>query len=175
MDLTPADYKRALAALLPVGAAWPREAGTVWDALLGALALEFSRAGAVLESLPDEALPETATALLVDWERAAGLEAVGTQQERRAALKGWLNAKGGVSTTYFIALASDSGVAITITRTAPFQVGRSTAGESLYNGDWLYTWQVNGPAATGAEVRAALQSLFLKEKPAHSIAIFLWS
>ena len=175
MDLTQEDYKRALGALLPVGAAWTREPGSVWDALLGALAEEFARAGAVLESLPDEALPDTTTALLADWERLAGLDGTGTLPERRSALVARLNAKGGISTTYFITLAADSGVTITIFRPDPFQVGRSVAGDALYNGDWIYTWQVNGPAVTGADARMALEALFLKEKPAHSIVIFQWS
>lgn len=99
-------YTRQLQALLPPGAAWPREPEAALTQLLGGLAEEFARVDARAADLVDEADPRTTDELLADWERVAGLPdpcagpAV-TVGLRRSALLARLTARGGASRTYF--------------------------------------------------------------------------
>ncbi|MDH5753428.1 MAG: DUF2313 domain-containing protein [Deltaproteobacteria bacterium] len=175
MGLTAEEYLSALQALLPPGAAWTREPDAELSKLLQAWADEFARLDARAKALLDEADPSSAVELLPDWETICSLDGTGTEADRQAALGGHLNATGGVSGPYFTGLAEDLGVSISITRYKPFKTGWNTVGEALTNGDWIYTWRVIGPVATSAEIKAALETLFEAEKPAHTIVIFDWS
>jgi uncharacterized protein YmfQ (DUF2313 family) len=164
-----------LQALLPTGPAWPREPGAVLTGVLDGWAEELARLDARAAALLDEADPSTAVETLPEWEHDLGLLGEGGIAERQAAVVGALNAQGGVSEPYFQALATSAGLDVQITTYRPFQVGRSTAGEALTNGDWLFTWLVTGPAATTPEARAALEALFRTLKPSHTIVLFDWS
>lgn len=176
MGVSVDEYLTQLQALLPIGPAWTREADAALSMQLLAWADEFARLDARDDELIEEADPRTCTELLTDWEQTTGLTASGTVAERRAAVEAKLNAQGGISRPYFAELATAMGIVIDFTRYYPFQVGRSTVGEALTNGDWIYTWQVDGPlAGTTAESRADLEALFKAEAPAHTIVIFNWS
>jgi uncharacterized protein YmfQ (DUF2313 family) len=175
MAIAQADYRRMLQGLLPPGAAWPRDEDAVLTALLDGWAEEFARADARAGDLIEEADPRTAGELLPEWELDFGLAGEGTDAERRAAIVAAMNAQGGVSVAYFLGLAAAAGVTITISTYLPFQVGRSTVGEALYNGTWRFTWLVSGPAATPAELQAELEALFVKLKPSHTAVTFDWS
>lgn len=195
MPYTAAEYRELLKALLPPGRAFPRERGTTLDGLLGAMAEELARLDARGERLLVEAIPSTTTELLPDWERVAGLPdncsgiLSETLQGRRADLVTKLTSVGGQSRAYFIALAASLGFTITITEFRPFRAGLSTAGDSLTNGDWVFTWQVNGPPVPVIRFRAgqssageplaswgnsALECRLNKNKPAHTNIIFTY-
>jgi uncharacterized protein YmfQ (DUF2313 family) len=164
-----------LQGLLPPGAAWPRDEDAVLTALLDGWAEEFARADARSGDLLDEADPRTAGELLPEWEDDFGLPGEGADADRQAAIVAAMNAQGGVSAPYFIALAAAAGVTITISTYLPFQVGRSTVGEALYNGTWRFIWLVSGPAATPAELQAEIEALFTRLKPSHTAVTFDWS
>jgi uncharacterized protein YmfQ (DUF2313 family) len=193
MARTAEQYKELLKSLLPPGEAFPRDVSTNMDDLLSALAEEWARIEGRGDNLIVESLPATASELLSDWERVAGLpdKCAGTlettMQGRRNALVSKLTSTGGQSRAYFVAIAKALGYEITITEFRPFRAGLSQAGDPLTNGDWVYTWRVNAAETTIIEFRAGLSAagealrtwgndtLECKInllKPAHTIALF---
>lgn len=151
-------YRAQLQALLPSGAAWPRESNTVLARFLATLAEELARVDVRAEQLVDEADPRTTAELLADWERVAGLPdscvmAAQTMQERRDALVAKLTNLGGQSRQFFIDLAARLGYSITITEFYPFQVGSSAVGDALNGDAWALAWRVNAPTTTVREFR----------------------
>ncbi|BFT62375.1 putative phage tail protein [Pseudomonas moorei] len=193
---TAADYLEQLKTLLPPGQAFPREAGTTLHKLLEGMSIELARVDGRGEALPLEANPASTNELLSDWERVAGLpdKCSGaleeTLQGRRNALLAKLASTGGQSLQYFISIAAALGYDVTITEFRPFRVGMSKVGDSLTNGDWQFTWQVNGPETTVLAFRVGLSavgeplrswgtsSLECKIRqlaPAHTIPIFSYA
>lgn len=186
-------YLTQLQALLPQGAAWPREAQATLTRLLQAVADELARMDARADALIDEADPRTTAELLVDWERVAGLPepcitAPQTIADRRAALTGKLASSGGQDRAFYIAIALALGYEVTITEFRPFVAG-SSAGDELTNGDWIFTWRVNAPeetvrvfaAGSGAAGEALrtwgnelLECVIGRLKPAHTIVQFAY-
>lgn len=195
MGYTADQYREQLKALLPPGRAFPRERGTTLDSLLDAMAQELARIDARAERLTTEAIPSTTSELLADWERVAGLPdncsglLAETQQGRRNDLVSKLVAQGGQSKAYFIELAAALGFEITIEEFRPFQAGFSHAGDTLTNGDWIFTWRVRAPEVTVIPFRAGqsaageplavwgndgLECRIRKYKPAHTNVIFAY-
>ena len=193
MPRTAAEYRDMLKALLPPGRAFPREPGTTLDGLLGAMSEELARIDAGGDRLLVEAIPSTTNELLSDWERVAGLPdncsdtLAPTTQGRRADLEAKLSGVGGQSRAYFIAIAARLGYTVSIEEFRPFRAGLSRAGDALTNGDWQFTWLVNGPATTITRFRAgqstageplatwgnsALECRLNQLKPAHTFIIF---
>ncbi|MNJ39675.1 hypothetical protein D3C77_345530 [compost metagenome] len=134
--------------------------------------------------------------MLADWERVAGLpdKCAGTLestvQGRRNALLAKLTATGGQSKAYFIAIAAALGYEITIEEFRPFRAGRSTAGDVLTNGDWMFTWRVRAPevtvipfragrSAAGEQLRAwgndTLECKIRQRSPAHTVVLFAYA
>ncbi len=192
---TAADYLEQLKTLLPPGQAFPREAGTTLHSLLDGMSLELARVDARGEALPLEAIPSSSSELLADWERVAGLpdKCSGvleeTLQGRKNVLIAKLSSTGGQSAPYFIELAASLGYVVTIEQFRPFRVGLSSAGDSLTNGDWVFTWRVRAPAvsvtsfrvgqsAVGERLRTwgndTLECKINQLKPAHTIALFAY-
>jgi uncharacterized protein YmfQ (DUF2313 family) len=186
-------YLHMLLALLPRGTAWNRGSQSSLASMLGGWAEELARLDERCENLIDEADPRTTLELLAAWERNAGLPDVctgplDTIAERRDALIGRLAYRGGQSRQYFIDLAAALEYAATITEFSPFVAG-SSAGDSLTNGDWAFTWRVNAPETTirsftagsyaGEELRTwgndLLECALGRYKPAHSIVLFSYS
>ena len=195
--MTATDYLRQLQALLPPGAAWPRDDDAALSRLLAAAADELARIDRRAEQLIDEADPRTTAEMLADWERVAGLPdpcvaASGEAQsvpQRHAALVARLAALGGQAAAYFIALAASLGYAITIEEFRPFRAGASRAGDALTNGDWSFTWRVYAPPTTPVTFRAgqsaagdalrswsnvALECVLNRFKPAHTNLLFAY-
>lgn len=151
-------YTQQMAQLLPPGAAWARWPGSVLRALLSGLAREFARIHQRGLALLDETDPRLTQEMLPDWERFLGLPSEcapddQTQSERIDAVVTKYTEVGGQSRQYFIDLAEALGFEVTITEYRPFVAG-SLAGESLTNGDWIYTWDVNAPETTTTFFRA---------------------
>ncbi len=189
------DYQQALAALLPEGAAWPREAGSVLMRLLGALAVELERVDARAALLMAETDPASTTELLADWERVVGLPdpcvtQAQTVAERRAALEGRLTSIGGQSMPFFLQLAQRLGYTVTIDEFAS-AAAATAAGISFTGDEWAHTWRVNVPStvgitpfragsgAAGEPLRAwsneVIECQFNRLKPAHSRLLFAYN
>lgn len=90
------DYLAQLAALLPPGAALPREPDSVLMRLLSAPAAELARVEARAAALLDEADPRVAADLFEAWERVAGLpdDCQPIERFRRDSLAWWFDAAG---------------------------------------------------------------------------------
>lgn len=132
------DYRAQLQALLPPGAAWPRDPDSVLARLLGGFAEEMARLDARGDRLVEEADPRTTFELLADWERFAGLPdpCVGEAQgvaARREVLVERLNARGGQSAAWFEALAASLGYEVRVREHRPFYIGHSGCGDALTN------------------------------------------
>ena len=130
------DYANALAALLPHGQAWPRDAKSALMQLVGGLGQVWggvdARAGDLLEI---EADPRRTLELLAEWERAFGLpdpcvKTPLTVIDRRNALLNKMTALGGQSRSYFIGIAVALGYSIQIIEWSPYQGGISRAGDT---------------------------------------------
>ncbi len=150
---TPEHYLAQLQALLPPGAAWPRDLDATLTQVLLALADEFARLDARTFDLLDESDPRTVLEMLIDWERVFGLpepcakEGELTFNERRENLVEKVTRLGGQSRQYFIEVAARIGFEITITEFRPHHVMRDVM-YPLYDIHWVHHWQVNGPEET---------------------------
>jgi uncharacterized protein YmfQ (DUF2313 family) len=109
MGMTADHYREQLQALLPRGAAWPREPGAVLTNVLDAVAQECARVDVRVDNLLDEADPRTTYELLEDFERVYGLPescVTGslTIDQRRAALVSKITGIGGQSPAYILSV-----------------------------------------------------------------------
>jgi len=189
------DYAAQAAQLLPPGAAWPREPGSVLDELLQAMAQEPARLDANAHRLLAELDPPQALALLAEWERMCGLPDTCTQSaetiaQRRDAVVLKLTARGAQTPAYFEELATLlANAPCTVKEYRPFRVGVSAAGDALSNGDWPHTFTVQAPSvpirafavgqgAAGEPLRSwgneRLECVIRREKPAHTIVTFTY-
>lgn len=189
------EYRDALAALLPSGAAWSRDPASALMKVLAALGAELERLDGRAAQLLAETDPASTTELLPDWERVVGLPdpcvtLSQTVAERRLALEGRLTAVGGQSRAFFIALASRLGYSVTIDEFA--SSGAATAAGISFTGDeWAHIWRVNvptsvaitpfraGAGAAGEPLRAwsneVIECQFLRYKPAHTQVLFAYA
>lgn len=171
-EKTVADYADLLRRLSPKGWVWGT--GGRWEQLLTALAAEYARIHGRVVDADAETDPRTATETIAAWERMLGIDApAAALADRRLACYARMIATGGQSEAYFIVLAAGLGVTITIL--APLSEGwnpGSVCGYPLYAGTARYIWIVTAPAATGADIRTAMEALFNDYKPAHTSVYF---
>lgn len=147
-----AAYAEQLFSLLPTGAAWPREEGTVLSGIVGVMAGEFARLDERAMALIDEGDPSKTEEALPDHERVAGLPDpcagdVQTIEGRRERLLQKLFMRGGQSRPYLIALAAALGYEISITEFRPFTC-ESACDAPLYDPSWHFVFRVNAPEVT---------------------------
>lgn len=193
MAMTAADYLAQEQALLPQGAAWPRDSDATLTKLLNAFADELARIDGRALTLIEEADPRTTNELLGDWERVAGLPdtcvaATLSTAQRIAALVTKLTTLGGQTRDYYIALAAKLGYTITITEFAPYTVA-SPVNAAIYGELWRFAWQVNSSLVTqtfftmSSTVADALSSfgndqlecVMSRLKPAHTHVQFAYT
>lgn len=194
MALSAEAYLAQLQALLPQGAAWPREAEATLTKLLAALAEELARVDARAEDLLDEADPRTAYELLADWERVAGLPdpcVTDTQStdQRRAVLVARLAHLGGQSAAYFINIAVALGYpGATVSEFRPATCN-DDCNDAIGTEDWRFAWRLNLPQAAAVFVatcnstcndalqgwgNTALECVVNRVKPAHTTVLFAY-
>ncbi|OGS90868.1 MAG: hypothetical protein A2Z95_06275 [Gallionellales bacterium GWA2_60_18] len=196
MGMSRADYLSQLQALLPQGSAWPRDPDALLTRLLDGFAEEFARVDARAAQLLDESDPRATYELLADWERVAGLPGTCallagidlSVEQRRAALVAKLTERGGQSRAYFIALAARLGFTVTITEYHEWSV-LDDVDAPLNGADWNFVWAVNAPLNTLVEWtvnsdvempfavwgNALLECAINQNKPAHTVALFVYS
>ncbi len=175
MALTRDDYLTQLRALLPEGAAWPREQDSVLSQLLLAWADEMARLDVRVDNLIDEADPTTCNELLSEWETNFGLpdpctSLATTLAERRAILHARVTANQALTPQFFIDLAATFGYTVTVAE--PWEVGIDE-----------FTWRINAPSTTVRYFRAGqsragdrlrtwgdelLECVLQRHKPAHT-------
>lgn len=154
------DYAAMIGQLLPQGAAWTREDGTVLAALVQALATEPARLDATAHELLAELDPQRTLQLLALWEEMCGLpdqcsQPGETVAERRAAVVLRLTAQGGQTPAYFADLATMmAGGACSVREYRPFRAGLSRAGDPLTNGAWPSCFAIKAPATPVRAFRA---------------------
>jgi uncharacterized protein YmfQ (DUF2313 family) len=156
LALTSEQYLRQLQALLPTGAAWPREDAATLTKVLHSLADELARIDLRADDLLDEADVRTAGELLSDWERVLGLpdgctldQTLSVDDRRRLA---WakLAEQGGQSRVYFIELAERYGIpGCTITEFRQATCN-SHCNDALYSQADEFAWRLNVPIAAAA-------------------------
>lgn len=195
--LSAEEYIKQIQRYLPRGYAWDAKVDPATNLykLLQAVADEAARVDCRGCDLLDEVDPRTTFELLEDWERVLGLpdhctEQGTTLQERRNAVLWKLNLLGGQSKQFFIDLMAYFGFQITITEFRPFRAGLSTAGQPLYNEEWIYCWEVNAPLDTFIYFRSGistageplrtwgndiLECILNQLKPAHTCLHFTYS
>lgn len=194
-----AAYRAQLAALLPQGAAWPREPDALLQKLLGGLAEELARVDGRAAAVIEESDPRTALELLTDWERVAGLPdgcvpVTGSVRERQLAVAAKIAGLGGQSRAFFIQLAASLGYSVEIEEFGPSRVG-VRSGFRCFGSEWAHVWRMNivpddddqlivsswfrvGVSRSGERIRSfgagQLECLVNRAKPAHSIVIFAY-
>ena len=151
--LTRRDHARAIAQLLPPGAALTRDPDTVLGKLMLGLAGETERLSNRTLDLIEEADPRTTVEMVGDWERILGLpSACGTPPDtlegRRAAILARLLASGGSSRAALVALAAAMGEHIRIIERRPIQFGLTCFGDGSEFGEdktrFLWTIELDG-------------------------------
>jgi uncharacterized protein YmfQ (DUF2313 family) len=156
---TAAEYAQAFSALLPRGAAWPREPDHVLQRVISGLAGIWGDPVETLAALllTQESDPRATVVLLPDWERAWGLpdkclaEPL-TIANRQVALVAKMTLLGAQSRAFFIAEALAIGYTITIREFSPFMAGVSRCGDTrnlAIPGDVAdgihYRWEIGPP------------------------------
>lgn len=143
-----------------------------------------------------EADPTTAVLSLIDWERVYGLPdpcvaAAGIMQsiqERRAALVSRVKMQGGQSVAYFISRAASLGYAVTITEGYPHTTEHDSE-DAITDEQYRFIWYVNAPLNTMLELTTEddtematavwsnklLECVISRLKPAHTLALFIYS
>lgn len=165
VDFRTPDFLASLQALLPQGAAWPRDPDAVLTQLLDAVAERLAAVqGRIVTLLEAESLPRATAELLPDWERAFGLpDACAAPDDstaaRRAALVARVIEQGGQSRAYFIAYAAALGFTVTITEFRPARIGEAAIGDPIQDAPWAHTWRVNAPETTVIESRIGLSTI----------------
>lgn len=195
MGLTAESFARALAQLLPPGAAWRLEPGSTLRSLLLGLADELARVDARGDDLVNEWDPRTTLELLEDWERVLGLpdgclvtvpDAI---SERRVLVSHKAIALGGQTPAFYVELAASLGYTVTVEEYRPFRAG-DDAGDRCRGTAWAYAWIVHISGALGdlthfvAGSRAGerllgfgaidLECVLSRSAPAHTIPLFAY-
>lgn len=196
-------YLGQLQALLPEGAAWPREEGAVLTQLLHAFADGLARSDGRADSLLDEADPLTTLEMLPDWERAVGLPdrcvgTAGSVRERQLAITRRIAGAGGQSIPFLVDLAAQLGLEVEIDEFAPFAIG-DRVGKPIYDSSWRFAFRVralppsesagdpialrfaffrSGEARVGERLlsvgSASLECVISRARPAHSEVIYAY-
>jgi uncharacterized protein YmfQ (DUF2313 family) len=148
-----ANHLATLAALLPTGPVWPREAGSSPMRILRGVATTVARLRDRADALLTDAFPATAFELLPEWEATLGLPdpcagAAPTLQQRRALVVARLSARGDQSVPYFIDRAAQLGFTITVREYAPARLGVMRLGDRMQGAAWAQAWAIQAPLQT---------------------------
>lgn len=188
-------YARQILALFPSGFAWDdARSGKLGD-LARAMADELHRVDFRAGDLTTDWLPNQAIELLPDWERCLALpdncypdQSQNIGQRQAAAVEKFTRI-GLQTPAYFVSLAAKLGYTIIVEEFFPFAAGAGSAGGSVTDEAWAYTWLVRvqgqqleitsftiGQSAVGEALRtwgnSLIECVINRQKPAHTVAIF---
>ncbi len=187
-------YRAELAQLLPPGDAFANTEGSELANVLTATADELVRVDGRAQDLIREADPRTTDEMIEDWERVCGLpdDCTGgaeTAEERRLLVTAKIVERGGQSISFFESLAAALDYDVEIEEYHAFRAG-DDAGDPAYDDDWAHVfgvlvpdevtvrWFKAGAARAGDPLATwgddALECVFSRAKPAHSIALFFY-
>ncbi len=191
--LDEADFLAALLALLPQGAAWPREPDAVATRYLSALASRAAVLHARIGVLSElESFPSSTSELLLDWEHAFGLPdecgvAADFVEARRGAITAKLTDQASPTVARFIAMAARYGATVTVYEHQAYTCEMDC--ELPVNDEtWRFAWTINGPGDVISEatcedncevpLRAwqtgAYECAIRRDAPAHTVPIFTY-
>ena len=144
-------YRDQLHALLPAGRAWPEESDTTLDALVRAITADLADVDLRDANLLIEVRPNTAVALLPDWERVVGLpddcsSLASTLNERQAAVLEKVVTKPTLNASEFVRIGASFGVTITVAELDQTRAD-AIAGLDTTNGKWRFVWWIGIPAS----------------------------
>ncbi len=153
--MTAADHLSHLQALLPQGAAWPRDPDAMLTKLLAGLAPELARFDQRCAQLLDEVDVRTSAELLADWEAVLGLPdrcAAATSTTlagRRISAARKLAYQAGHRPVFYVALAAALGFAVEIHEHDPdVDDYDSSLTPLITGGRWRFVFRVHVLTAT---------------------------
>jgi len=169
VEATSDKYLGHLQALMPVGAAWPREADADLTRLLQALSHELERVEARGQALVEEADPRTTTELLADWERVTALPMQpAAEADRRAAVVARLTESNELNEAAFLELAETVGHQVRIETYRPLTCV-SACNAALSQGVWAFAWKMITESGSN---QALLESLVQAARQGHTHVLF---
>lgn len=194
---TVVEYAQGWNDLLPTGAAWPRDPGSVLQLVVSGLAQIWgdqieAKAATLLKVESD---PRSTNLLLPEWESAFGLPDTCLANNptdpvaRRANLVNKMTFLGAQSRSFFISQAALYGQTISIQEYSPYQCGISGVGDTrnidpdglnsyrwgLGNETIRFYWTVGVTALTASWNGADLFCVMNRWKPAQTIVVFDYS
>ncbi|WP_454843322.1 putative phage tail protein [Pseudomonas gorinensis] len=169
------DFTEALLGLLPRGRVWPKELGSVHAQAISCFAPTFQRISDTAVDLIADVFPASTNDLLTEWELTLGLPDActvpGSQtfSERQKAVADKISAAGGPQRAYYIQMAAQLGVTVTIDEYQFLTVDNARTGDFLYGDGWPWGWLASAPSALYGSVNAAMLACRLQqEKPEYT-------
>jgi uncharacterized protein YmfQ (DUF2313 family) len=171
---------------------FPIDLGGDFEADIETEGTQLDKAQISAEALLREMFADQAYQLLPSYERVYDLQpgADDPLQVRTVAVLDKIREEGGLSRSYFIALAARMGISITIDEFVPFMAGWGRAGDHLNDYDIIWVWRANLPEVNVIDFRAGastagerlgwwrtgiLESILEDLKPAHTLLIFAYA
>jgi uncharacterized protein YmfQ (DUF2313 family) len=158
MSTEPTRFTQALAALMPPGFAWPRQADTVWMRVLGGLAGAFEEHHSWTQQATLEWLPHATHTRLEEWEEATGLPdpcfgPTQTMEARRGRLLARLRGPSGAypdsspaAIEAIKTICANLGYVADVHYNTYFRVGRDRVGRRLGANDGHLYVLISAPA-----------------------------
>jgi|SRR5471032_798203 len=177
------DYLSAIQALMPRGRVWPRDVGTVQAGVLAGLANSYAVQNARANYLLVDAFPQTTSELLPEWEATLGLPSLAAGPApsvlaRQTLVVARFVGAGGTSIACYSRYAGLLGYQPTISGSAPFRCGQSSAGKSLGGVEQMFALNITIPHGAsspfGTYGPAVLQSEFQRIAPPYSVLNFIF-
>lgn len=169
------DFTGALLGLLPRGRVWPKDLGSVHAKAVSCFAPSFQRISDTAADLIADAFPGSTNDLLTEWELTLGLPDActvpGSQTfaERQKAVTDKISAAGGPQRAYYIQMAEQLGVSVTIDEYQFVTVDNARTGDFLYGDGWPWGWLACAPSALYGSANAAMLNCRIQqEKPEYT-------